>query len=468
MLALERQGDAAPQPPVDPPVQQAQVQPALELRVVGRRLAVVAGRRLQEVDAEDRAGHHHAGRQAEPGEGPLQPLRRGLRQPADSLVGGWGHRLQGDLARGQGEGVGVERPRLGDPRPLAGIVEGHDLLAPPEDRSRGAAGDDLAEAGQVRAHAEVLLHPAGAHAEADDLVEDEGRPGAVGCLAHPLEEALFGQGQPRRGGQGIDDDGRQPAAVLGEKGLDRAGVVEGQDHHVLQGRRGETRRRGHGMRCRGGPEIRADRRQVAHHGVVVDAVEGALELGRARAAGEGAGGSQGVDHGLGPGAAEPQPLQRRQPPADELRHLHLEGGGAGEPGAPAHGRPQGGDHRGMGVSEDEGGVVVDEVEQPVAVDVVQPDALAALRVQGKGRHVHAGARVAAGEGAGGAGEDRRRARVALDEDGLLLGEGRGQGRAVDSARRGQGHGACSRAAACASSRRIRPRGGGVTVPCRPA
>ena len=52
----------------------------------------------------------------------------------------------------------------------------------------------------------------------------------------------------------------------------------------------------------------------------------------------------------------------------------------------------------MGVSQDEGGVVVDEVEQLVSVDVDEMDTLSALGIQGEGGEVDTRAGVAAGEG----------------------------------------------------------------------
>ena len=124
--------------------------------------------------------------------------------------------------------------------------------------------------------------------------------------------------------------------------------------------------------------------------------------------------AQGADHRFRPGVAESDLLERRDSPAQGLRHLHFELGRTIEarPAGRLHAHRL--DHRGVRVPQDQGGVVVHEVEQLVAVHVVDECALPALQVHRKGAEVDAGAGVAARHRALRLLEERLRASAALD------------------------------------------------------
>ena len=84
---------------------------------------------------------------------------------------------------------------------------GQQLPAAAERADRQPAADHLAEAPQVRGHAEPRRRAARAEAEArDDLVEDQQRPGRVARGPQALEEPGAGGDQVHVGGHRLDDD----------------------------------------------------------------------------------------------------------------------------------------------------------------------------------------------------------------------------------------------------------------------
>ena len=200
--------------------------------------------------------------------------------------------------------------------------------------------------------------------------------------------------QPTTSHDRVDQHGRQLVPMLRNEPVGSVPVVEGHREHVLgHAARHATgsRRRSRGRHC----AIRAIR--AIELDALVAPVIGAIHFDDPVAAGTRSRGLDSVHVGLGTGVAKTHPLQGRHPLAQQpgepcLRGLR--GVPAGATGGLPLDRP---DQCGVGVGVDEGGGVVREVEQPVAVHVVEVVASAAVHVGRIGRKQRAGARIAAGQ-----------------------------------------------------------------------
>ena len=242
--------------------------------------------------------------------------------------------------------------------------------------------------------AEVPLGAVVADAERDHLVEDEQDAVRRGHGAQRLEQ-LRGRGhEPHPVRHRVDDDGGQLSGVLLDQPRRELGAIERQDDHVREdGRRGAARVRHAGGLGEGTPVLRG--RPEAHLGVVVGAVIRALELGDLRAPGEAARGLHRHHHRLAPGIGEAHLVHRGQPLDEERGQLdllgcrHRERGAAGEAACRRRG-----DGR-VRVAVDQGGVVVEQVEPAVAIDVHDPAALAFRGVGRVRRHEDRRPRIAA-------------------------------------------------------------------------
>ncbi len=116
----------------------------------------------------------------------------------------------------------------------------HDVAAARDRGERKAAADDLAERGQVRHDAVVLLRAPVGEAEAgDDLVEDQRHAVSRGDLAHALEEAGLGHHQPL---QRLQDHRGQVVVMRLDHGLGLGHVVEGRDQDLALDGVGNARR----------------------------------------------------------------------------------------------------------------------------------------------------------------------------------------------------------------------------------
>ena len=158
---------------------------------------------------------------------------------------------------------------------------------------------------------------------------------------------------------------------------------------------GEAPRGRHGFGTVGGSQIAVERRDVAYHHVFIHAVVRPFEFGDSVSAGEGAGGADGIQDGFGTRAAEAYLFKRSNTVLEKFGHFDFEGQRPRK--ARAEGDPllEGGDDFGMRVAQDEGGVVVHEIEKAVAVQIDEMDAFAAFGVDRVRVEMHAGARVPA-------------------------------------------------------------------------
>ncbi len=107
----------------------------------------------------------------------------------------------------------------------------HHDLASPDRADRHPAADDLSERGQVRVEVEHRLVPAPRNSEAHDLVGDQQRPVAVGERARAGEERRVARDHALTE-HGFEDQRRDALTALGHHLLERAHVVEG--HHVYE------------------------------------------------------------------------------------------------------------------------------------------------------------------------------------------------------------------------------------------
>ena len=436
MALLHRQRHVPAAPGHDAAVHQPEVEPALAGGVILRRLAIVARRLRQEVELKQGAGGDHAGRHS----GGVEHLPQPRAEAAGALVEGAVRGLRHDAQRRQAgchdDRIAVVGARLGNRRrPLGGVVQRHDVGPAAKRSAGGAAGHHLRQTGQIGPHPEPALGAARSGAEAHHLVEDQHDAQLAGEAAQGLQEAGRRQGEPGRGGQRIDDHRGQPLGVLAQQRGARGGVVERKYQYLLGGAGRESGGRRDWPRPGRRPEGGTRRRQVADQRRVVDAVVGAFELGDHGPPGKGAGGAQGAQHRFGAGAAEPQPLQRGDALGEQLRQLHLQGTGR-EVGGAAPGLLGDGRHyRGVGVAQDQGAGVVDEVQAAVAVHVDQLHPRGVVDVERKRIHEHAGSGVAPGQHRLRAPEQCAGRRVA----GAVLGNERVDGHSGSGGCNGHGH-----------------------------
>lgn len=254
-------------------------------------------------------------------------------------------RLLAELAeRGEGGGddgrVTVVRAGEEGGGAGAGREEVHQVGAATDRADGGSVGDGLAQGGEVGSDAGDLLPAADVVAEArDDLVEDQDAAGPGGLLAERGEELLVREEGTDVVRDGLDDDGGDVGAVLGEGAADGLAVVERQDEGGFQDL-GKDARRDRVVAAdllRGGDHVEADR--------VVPTVVAALELDDEAASCGGAGDAQGVERGLAAGTGEQDLLDRR----DQLGELfgeedlalgdadaHVAEGGSGLDGGAGH------------------------------------------------------------------------------------------------------------------------------------
>ena len=225
----------------------------------------------------------------------------------------------------------------------------HDLASTPEGSHRKPPTDDLGEGAQIRPDPVDSLGAPVVQAQGLHLVEDQQGPAGTGGLPQKTQKLrLCGDHSPGPQHR-FDDHRRQAPAYPFQNAPASLHIVVGEVDHQL----------GDQIRNPGGRD----------GGVVMGAVIAALEPGDLTPPGIGAGQSQSRHGGLGARIGEPDQLHRIHPPANLLRQPHLVLGGRREGRASLGsllGRFQ---DVGMGVSADQGGVVVDEVDPPVAVDI---------------------------------------------------------------------------------------------------
>ena len=298
--------------------------------------------------------------------------------------------------RSQGHRVAGEGAALADAAPGRRVVAVHDVGAPAERAHREAAADDLPERGQIGRDAVMLLRAAARQPEADDLVEDHQHPVPGGDLAHAADEV---RGQVQDSALRIQHDARQLLGVLGDQPLGRLQVAERQHHRVghRPGRHADRLRVGQRPLGRAGLLQRGRDRDLHR---VVAAVVAALELGDQVPAREGARQAHRVQAGLGPGVGEARPFQAGHAAAQLRAHLGLVPHGRAQGDAALQLRLHRRHHGRVVVAQDLAGVVVGEVGVPVAVDVEQVRAVAALHGQRVGAVEVGALGDAAGRGVG--------------------------------------------------------------------
>ena len=131
----------------------------------------------------------------------------------------------------------------------------HDLALAAKRPDGQAAADDLTKAGEIRHHAEDLLRPASAGAEAaDDLVEDEHSAVFAGDFAQAFEEALFRHDQAHVAWDRLNDDRSDLRWMLLKEGAHtRQIVVLGHQRflgHICWHTRARWHTEGHGAAAR--------------------------------------------------------------------------------------------------------------------------------------------------------------------------------------------------------------------------
>ena len=297
---------------------------------------------------------------------PLQLVTERPPQAAQVFEGLGRQHLHGLQARGGGHGIAVEGAGVGHGGCRAVGEEGHDVVSPPEGPDRHPAADDLAQGREIGDHAVVFLSSSGGDPERDDLVENEQDAQAPRRLPQELEVALRGQSQAALRHDRIHDDRRQAVAMGLHQVSGRFLVAEGGHQHVVT-----LVARNPGDQRQGPPVIRSTELRS-----LVGAVIGARHLQYDVASGEGPRHLDGLHVGFRARIAEADAVHRGQPAAEQPGQLHLVRVGRHPPGAPPGLPPNGlGDLR-VGMAVDERRGVVGEIEDSIAVHVMQVASLA--------------------------------------------------------------------------------------------
>ncbi len=171
------------------------------------------------------------------------------------------------------------------------------------------------------------------------------------------------------------------------------GIVEGNRDDV--GQHLLRRALGIGDRHRRVAAPAVGRRIEADFGIIVGAVIGAFAFGDLRPAGEGAGRLQRHHHGFGAGIGEADLLDRRQPRREQFRQFDFRFRRHAERRAQRQLPRRRLDQHGMRVAVDQRGEIIDAVDKGIAVDIQDPAAFAARRIDRIGLHEHGGAGIAA-------------------------------------------------------------------------
>ena len=250
----------------------------------------------------------------------------------------------------------------------------HQLGAPAKGRGRKAAADDLAEDRQVGRDAVALLGPTPRDAEAGDhLVEDEQRAARVAQHPQRLEESRRGRNDAHVARDGLDENRREPLAVLRDGCSDGVDVVVGQHDRVAATPDGNARGRRDPERHQARAGAREQRVDVA---VVV-----AGELDQAVAARRGTRQPHGAHRRLGAGGDEAHHLDRRHGVDDLGGQVDLALGRGAERRSAGERIGDGGERLGIGVTEEERAPREHPVDVAVAVHVLDQRARPAAHEQ---------------------------------------------------------------------------------------
>ena len=260
---------------------------------------------------------------------------------------------------------------MGHGRLSLGVIEHGHVAGRACDRAdREAAADDLGQGHQIRFQIENGMRPAISQPEGYDLVHNEKDAEPVAAL---LQDIAKLRGRRHHAGtrrQRIEQNGRQPMAVLFQDLSTFLRFVETQDDRV----RHDRRRRSCGVGDTGRPvlaPVEGCRIEADLH-MIVGAVVGALELGDGWPAGDGARGLDGEHHSLGAGVHETALFQSRCASSYLLGQVRFAGQRQSESRSPIDGGMQRIHHWREGVAMDQREEVVGAVENAPSVDVGDP------------------------------------------------------------------------------------------------
>ena len=362
-----------------------------------RRLVVddVRGREVVAKELAD-AGNSERGLQAV--EELSEPGSRAVAELMQAVVHVWGHGRELGGACHHRKRVAREGAAVVHGGPLLAQVEhGHHLFAAAYAADRHAAADDLSATGYVRRHAVEFLGAAGGDAHADHLIEDQENTVAAGDLSQELQESVPGWNHARRSHDRLNEDGCQIVLVPLDLLLAKLRIVERKQQGIFErSLRDAPHALAHGMV---GAAIGLTRRHDAQAGRqgVVRAVKPAAHLGDRGSAGIGAGPPHGEHRGLSAGVAEPQLLDGRHAPADDLGEKALRLVVRGEERAFGQLPFDGFSDGGMIVAQGQSEAGVDEIDIAVAVEVVDVAPLSSVDEEGVVTVVQAASRRAAGD-----------------------------------------------------------------------
>src|SRR6266542_1632572 len=288
------------------------VQPA-----VGReRGAVVGDGPVGEIDLEHRRLAGHLGREARLsgglGQSCLEPRPRREQPLVLARLPQLGERRE---PRGGRDRIAVESAGLEDhlTRALQLLGEvAHDVASAYHGGQRKTAADDLAERRQIGHDTVILLGAAPGEAEAgDDLVEDQRDAVSRGHLPYAAEKCRVRDDEAL---EGLHDHRGQILVMRLDDGLRLGQIVERRDQHLFLDGLVDARRVRRGRRPGlGGAGANA------HEGIVVSAVEAALEFQDLVSLAEGARQPQREERRLTPRRAEAHLLGTGHRLAEQLR-----------------------------------------------------------------------------------------------------------------------------------------------------
>ena len=303
------------------------------------------------------------------GEGFHAGLKRGV-------IAGLQHGERGD-ARGHGERIPGKRPGL--IHVPGGSHTAHVLAFAAERPNGQAAADDLAEAGQIRRHAEELSSSSIAEPKAGDhFIEDQQRTVGIAQAAQAGQKAGSRGHHAHVGSHRFHDDRRHLAPVALQQLFHRIQVVVLGQQSVLGGAPGDTC----AVRVAIGQRAGA---RLDQHAVAV-AVVAAVEFYNLVPAREAAGGADGAHDRLGAAVDHAHHFNGAHHRADQLGHLHFPLGGGAKTQAVGHGALHRLlDHR-VAVAQDHGAPRAHIIDVSDAIHIGDAGAFGPLDEPGRAAH----------------------------------------------------------------------------------
>ncbi len=273
-----------------------------------------------------------------------------------------------------GNGIAIEGAALPERLLREGIEDRHHLIGPAKGAAGESAAHDLGKRRDIGIDLVVPLHPAVSEPEGHDFVEHQQRAVRFRQRAQGAQEFRFRGNHACGTHHRFDDDRGNLVAAFREDPFRGRHVIERDDRDRLQAVLGHTQCVDGGNRRPIRPGI--DRRMHAHFEIVEGAVVAALHFDDQLAAGKRAGAADGHHGRFCSGIGEAHLVDRRNPPGKPFGQigLRLQRSGIVRAERQLRGHRLGDRLEGMTVNER--GVIVQQVDIGVAIQIGEGIALA--------------------------------------------------------------------------------------------